>query len=109
MPKLSRSFSHSLGKEEALRRIKEKLDVERVMKSRFVTATEENWNDGHLDFSIVIYTSTVHGTLDVGEDKVDVVLDLPIVATMMTSMIDDQVKQEISGLLGGVPGAVMPS
>lgn len=99
MPKMIERFPHSLGKEEALRRVKAKLEEERVSKSNFVTGTQENWSDGHLDFSIVIFTYTVHGTLDVTDESVDVTLDLPVVATMVTGMIQDQLRQEIAGLL----------
>lgn len=99
MPKISERFTHTLGKEEALRRIKAKLAEERVSKSNFVTDSSENWNDGHLDFTMVIFTYTVHGTLDVTDDAVDVTLDLPVVAMMVKGMIDDQLRQEIAGLL----------
>jgi len=99
MPKITKTFSHQLGKDEALRRIKAKLDEERVSKSNFVTSSAENWQDGHLDFSIVIFTYTVHGTLDVTETTLDVMLDLPVVAMMVQGMIKDQLQQEVDGLL----------
>ncbi len=97
--KLSDSFPHQLGKEEALRRVQAKLEEERISKAGFATASAEKWNDGHLDFTIVVFTYTIHGTLDVYDDKLDVSLDLPIVAAMVSGMIKDQLQQEIKGLL----------
>ena len=100
MPKISHTFSHSLGKEEAIRRIKKAVEVEKINKANFVSNTTEHWvGDDHVDFTMKIFGYSVDGTLDVAETTVAVTLELPLIATMATGMIEDQLQQEIAGLL----------
>lgn len=100
MPKITHTFSHSLGKEEAIRRIKTAVEAEKISKANFVSNTTEHWvGDHHVDFTMKIFGYGVEGTLDVTDTTVIVSLELPLVATMATGMIEDQLQQEIAGLL----------
>lgn len=100
MPRISETFSHTLGKEEAIRRIRLKAEEEKVSKANFVTDTTEHWvGDDHVDFTMNIFNYSIEGMLDVNDTTVSVVLVLPMVATVATGMIRDQLRQEIAGLL----------
>ena len=100
MPKISLSLPHQLGKEEAIRRIKAAIETEKVSRANIVTQSTEHWvGEDHVDFTMTIFSYTVEGTLDIAETSVDVTLDLPMVATMVTGMIRNQLEQEIAGFL----------
>lgn len=100
MPKISLSFPHQLGKEEAIKRIRAAIEKEKVSRANIVTHSTENWvGDNHVDFTMTIFTYAVEGTLDIFEKSVDVTLELPMVATLVTGMIRNQLEQEISGFL----------
>ena len=100
MPKISLSLPHHLGKEEAIKRVHAAIEAERKARVNIVNNVTENWvGDDHVDFTMTIFSYAIEGTLDVKEESVDVVLSLPLVATMMTGMIENQLRQEISGFL----------
>lgn len=100
MPNISLSFPHNLGKEEAVVRIHKAIESEKVTKSNIVTSSTEKWvGDDHVDWTMTIFSYTISGTLDIKESSVDVTLDLPMAATMVTGMIKNQLGQEIAGML----------
>ncbi|MGI5831227.1 MAG: polyhydroxyalkanoic acid system family protein [Thermoguttaceae bacterium] len=100
MPKISLSFPHDLGKEEAIKRIRRAIETEKVTMSNIVTDSSEKWvGDDHVDWTMTIFTYPVSGTLDIRESTVDVTLNLPMAATMVTGMIKNQLEQEIAGML----------
>lgn len=100
MPNISLSFPHNLGKEEAIARIHKAIESEKVTKSNIVTSSTEKWvGDDHVDWTMTIFSYTISGALDIKESSVDVTLDLPMAATMVTGMIKNQLGQEIAGML----------
>ncbi len=100
MPKISLSFPHELGKDEAVARIHKAIESEKVKKSNIVTHSTEKWVGGdHLDWTMTIFTYPISGTLDIKDAAIDVTLDLPMAATMVTGMIKNQLGQQIAGML----------
>lgn len=100
MPNISLSFPHNLGKEKAVARIHKAIECEKIKKSRIVSSSTEKWvGDDHLDWTMTIFSYAISGTLDIKEASVDVSLDLPMAATMVTGMIKNQLGQEIAGML----------
>lgn len=100
MPNISLSFSHNLGKEEAVARIHKAIESEKIRKSNIVSSSTEKWvGDDHADWTMTIFSYPISGTLDIKETSVDVTLDLPMAATMVTGMIKNQLGQEIAGML----------
>jgi hypothetical protein len=70
------SISHSLGKEEALRRLKAGLT--RMTSGLPVLQVEnEEWNGDRLDFRIKALGQSASGAMDVADDHVRVELHLP--------------------------------
>ena len=100
MPNISLSFPHNLSKEEAVARIHKANENEKIKKSNIVTSSTEKWvGDDHVDWTMTIFSYSISGTLDIKEASIDVTLDLPMAATMVTGMIKNQLGQEIAGML----------
>jgi len=100
MPQIKKTYSHSLGCDEAARRIKAAIEQEKVNKANIVTATREDWSSPyHVDYAMKAFGYDVSGTLDIHDDDVVVVLDLPMIAMMVKGMIEDQLEQELAKLL----------
>lgn len=100
MPNISLSFPHNLGKEEAVARIHQAIESEKIKKSNIVSNSTEKWiGDDHVDWTMTIFSYPISGTLDIKDTSIDVTLDLPMAATMVTGMIKNQLGQQIAGML----------
>ena len=100
MPNLVKTYPHSLGKEEAARRIKERIASEKINKANVASVSKEVWNDPYnLDFSMTLFNYRVDGTLKVEDAEIVVNLNLPFVAMMVKGMIEDQMKQQMDLML----------
>jgi hypothetical protein len=100
MPNLTKSYPHSLGKEEAARRLKERIASEKINKANVASVSKEVWNDPYnLDFSMTLFNYRVDGTLKVEDSEIVVNLNLPFVAMMVKGMIEDQMQQQMDAML----------
>ena len=100
MPNLTKTYPHSLGKEEAARRLKERIASEKISKANVASVTKEVWNDPYnLDFSMTLFNYRVDGTLQVEESEIVVNLNLPFVAMMVKGMIEAQMQQQMDAML----------
>ncbi len=100
MAKISKSFTHSLGKEEAVRRLRERMSTEKISKSNIATVTKEVWTDPYnLDFSMSVLTYRVDGALHIEDDRVDLEVNLPMGAIMFKGMIESQIGQQMDLML----------
>ncbi len=95
MPHLSLQVPHSLGREEATRRIKEQA----AKASEQVTDLQENWQDHTLTFRFKAMGFGVGGTLTVEDAFVKIEVDLPLAAALVKGMIEQKLRQEIAGVL----------
>ena len=68
---------HRLGKDEALRRIKEGLGRARGEFARFLTIENESWDDNRLTFGARAMGQSATGFIDVGEENVRLEVTLP--------------------------------
>ncbi len=100
MPNLTKNYPHALGKEEAARRLKERIASEKINKANVASVSKEVWNDPYnLDFSMTIFNYRVDGTLKVEESEIIVNLNLPFVAMMVKGMIEAQMQQQMDAML----------
>ena len=100
MPNLTKNYPHSLGKEEAARRLKERIASEKISKANVASVTKEVWNDPYnLDFSMTLFNYRVDGTMKVEDSEVVVNLNLPFVAMMVKGMIEAQMQQQMDAML----------
>lgn len=98
--KLSKSFDHSLGKDEAVRRLRERMSTEKISKSNIATVTKEVWTDPYnLDFSMSVMKYRIDGALSISDDRVDLELDLPMGAAVFKGMIESQIGQQMELML----------
>ena len=82
MAKVDVSIPHSLGKEEAARRIK--AGLERANGSfAGLTISEQTWTGDQLRFAAGAFGQTVGGTIDVTDASVKIEVDLPFFLAKM--------------------------
>jgi hypothetical protein len=86
---------HTLGREEATRRLQEQLPKVRGQ----VTELDEQWQDHTLTFHFKVLGFKVGGTLAVEEAAANVDVDLPLAAMIVKGTIEQRVRQELGGLL----------
>jgi hypothetical protein len=84
-----------LGREEATRRLKEQAAKARDQ----VTELEEQWNNHSLTFRFKAMGFGVSGTMAVEDTAVTFDVSLPLAAMMVKGMIEQRLRQEISGVL----------
>ena len=96
MASITKTFKHSLGKEEAARRIRERVSAEKINRAMVATVTREVWTDPYnLDFSMIIFNYRLDGGLSIGDDTITLDLNLPMGAATFKGMIDDQISQQM--------------
>ena len=76
------SIPHSLGKEEAIRRLKGGLGRVQSQFGSALTSVEDTWTGDHMDFRVTALGQAVTGGLDVMEDSVRLEVQLPWMLAM---------------------------
>ena len=71
------SLPHSLGKQEAIRRIKEGLQWAKQKYGAMMTVSQEDWTDGRLTFRIGVLGQSAQGTIDVTDQDATITVQLP--------------------------------
>jgi len=99
MPRLIMETSHTLGQEEASRRLKEKFDIVRRDYGSQVSNLHEEWADHTLSFGFKAVGMKVEGTVEVGGDCVKLDTKLPIAAAIFKGLIESKVRGELGDLL----------
>jgi hypothetical protein len=84
MPKpLVVSIPHSLGQQEALRRVKEGIAYLKTKQAHRVAVLQDNWTDNQVEFIVKAVGQSAAGTIDVAEDQVTCSVQLPGVLGML--------------------------
>ncbi len=99
MPSLSVGVPHSLGLEEATRRLKAEFNKVRDQFGDRVSDLEEQWNGNELRFGFTTYGVRVRGTVTTGESDVRIAANLPLVALPLKGKIEQRVRQELGRIL----------
>ena len=96
MASITKTFNHSLGKEEAARRIRERVSSEKITRAMVATVTREVWtNPYNLEFSMIVFNYRLDGDLCIDDALVTLNLNLPMGATAFKGMIDDQISKQM--------------
>ncbi len=90
---------HTLGKEEACRRLQQKLAAVRQAYGQHVSQLNEAWEDHVLRFSFRTVGMNVSGTITVDDSQVSLVAILPVAAMMFRGLIEQRIRQELGDLL----------
>lgn len=99
MPRADISVPHALGREEALRRLKEKVES---LRQTYTSQTKEltlSWADNVLTFVVQAMGFKVSGTATVEESAVLVHADLPLTAMPFKSLVERRVKDDLGQML----------
>ena len=96
--------SHQLGKEEAVRRLQAGIGQARGIFASRVSSLEENWQGNHLDFRVGALGQIVVGTLDVEEQHVDAVFELPAALAFFANRVKGVLQKQGTLMLEGKKG-----
>ena len=99
MPHLNMQIPHQLGEEEALRRLKEKLDIAKSAYQSQVGDLHQEWNGQELSFGFKVTGLKVSGTLLVEDAAVKLAAALPLAAMVFKGAIQRRLQEELQGLL----------
>jgi hypothetical protein len=87
------SIPHNLGREAALKRIRDGIGQIRTSYAAQMTVLEETWTGDRLDFSIMALKQTVSGSIDVAESTVTVSVMLPLFLSMLAEKAKGLIQQ----------------
>jgi hypothetical protein len=90
---------HSLGKAEATRRIKARIDEARKRYVAKLKVAEEHWDGDCLSFRIAMLGQPVTGTIDVADDSVRAEIKLSWYLGHMVKPAEAFIRQEGTQLL----------
>jgi hypothetical protein len=99
MPNIEMSIPHSIGKEEALNRIKSLLGNVQSKFSGQLKDVQEDWNDNEGSFSFSVMNMPVSGKLTVNNNDVALNGKLPLAATLFQGKIKEVIMEEAKKVL----------
>ena len=99
MPSLSLAMPHSLGQEEALRRLQKAIEKAKARNEGKVTNLVENWIGNRLDYSFSTFGFNVKGDVTVEPGEVKLHGSLPFAAMMFKGKIEQTVREELGKIL----------
>jgi len=77
------SIPHSLGKEEARRRLQSGLGELHTQFDGKLSRIEDTWTADHLDFRVTVVGQSLTGAIDVMDDSVRLEVQLPWVLSLV--------------------------
>lgn len=92
------SIPHSLGREEAMRRLKTGLSRAAV-KVPILAVDEERWEDNRMIFRVRALGQAANGNVDVQEDHVKVEVTLPFLLQRFAEMAQAAIRERGTLLL----------
>jgi len=99
MPRMTLETAHSLGREEAKRRLQAKFQHTQANYGGQVSDLHEQWNDGQYTFGFKAVGMKIGGSVSVEDTSVRLDCDLPIAAMMFKGMIEQRIRAELGDLL----------
>jgi hypothetical protein len=88
------TIPHRLGKDEALRRIKNGIGEARTTLAGVLTVKEESWSGDTLAFRVSALMQEVAGTIVVAEHNVRLDVELPWLLAKLAKVITPAIKKE---------------
>ena len=88
------TIPHRLGKDEALRRIKNGIGEARTTFASVLAVKEETWSGDTLAFRVSALMQEVAGTVAVAETHVKLDVELPWVLAKLAKVITPAIKKE---------------
>lgn len=91
--------AHALGKEEAERRLKERLRLARAAHGSKAIDLHEAWSDGTFSFDFDTMGTHVTGVMVVRDDEVRLAADVPLRVALFKRYIERRIRAELGNLL----------
>lgn len=104
MPKVTVEIPHTLGREEAGRRLKQQFELANAQYGSHISDLQQQWGDYTLTFAFRAVGMKIAGTVTVEEALVRVLLELPLAAMMIKGTIEQRMRQELGQILGPPSG-----
>ncbi len=93
------SIPHHLGKQEAMRRLKDGIGHLKTTYASKVSVLDDTWTDNVLTYKVSALGQTAAGSLDVGEDHVTVTVLLPWLLALVAEKAKGLIQKEGTLLL----------
>jgi hypothetical protein len=93
------SIPHRLGKQEAVRRLKNGLGQARTSFGHLISLDEEVWSGDSLTFRVRALGQSAHGTIDVAEDHLRLEVSLPWLLAKLSERLVPAIRKEGTLLL----------
>lgn len=97
--KLAISVNHSLGQQEALRRIKLYLDSAQVQYAKDIKEVNFKWTGALSEFSFKVAKVSLSGNLTVYGDSLKITGKIPLALILFKSQIEKTVRQQVDIVL----------
>ena len=99
MPQLAVEVSHTLGQEEAARRLRQRFaDVSASYNSQ-VSNLRQEWNGHSFSFGFHMMGMNIAGTVAVEPARVKLSTNLPFAAMLFKGAIESRIRQEVAEVL----------
>jgi len=99
MPRFAMEVGHTLGQEEAARRLKDKFNSVKEEHGSQVKDLKDQWAGNTFSFGFQAMGMKVEGTVSVEEDRVALDARLPLAAMMLRGKIEARIREELGNLL----------
>ncbi len=88
------SLPHHLGKQEALRRLKDGIAHLKSSQAGKMSVIEEQWQDDRLTFQVAALGQAASGTIDVLDDQVTCSVQLPWMLALLAEKARGLIQKE---------------
>jgi Putative polyhydroxyalkanoic acid system protein (PHA_gran_rgn) len=102
------TISHSLGRDEAKRRLDDGLGYIRQQLASFVNGVDYGWIGYRLDFGMVAMRQSITGRIEVEDRLVRVELGLPLLLRLLSRQIIGRIRSGGAILLNKPGGTTRP-
>jgi hypothetical protein len=94
------TISHSLGKQEASRRLQDGLaEATRALADNKMVLTEYTWEENRAAFTVGVAGQTARGTIDVEDSQVRLEIYLPWMLSLIASHVQPYIEERGLALL----------
>ena len=102
------TISHSLGRDEAKRRLDNGLGHIRQQLAPFASSVDYGWTGYRLDFGLVAMLQSITGRIEVEDRLVHVELGLPLLLRLLSRQIIGRIRSDGALLLEKTSGTTRP-
>jgi hypothetical protein len=93
------TISHSLGRDEAQRRLDQNLGYVRAQLPAFVSSIDYDWTGYRLDFRLTAMGQSINGLTEVEDRLVRIELGVPPLLRILSKLIISRIRSECARVL----------